>query len=37
MSDTARWAADRQGPGLVYCLTVSEAERVAGYLADQGA
>ncbi len=28
------WAADRRGPGLVYCLTVSEAERVATYLAD---
>lgn len=30
------WAADRAGPGLVYCLTVSEAERVADYLAAQG-
>jgi ATP-dependent DNA helicase RecQ len=30
------WAADRRGPGLVYCLTVSEAERVAAYLADHG-
>ncbi|MGN6693075.1 MAG: RecQ family ATP-dependent DNA helicase [Aquihabitans sp.] len=30
------WTADRAGPGLVYCLTVSEAERVAGYLADHG-
>jgi ATP-dependent DNA helicase RecQ len=30
------WAADRGGPGLVYCLTVSEAERVASYLADHG-
>ena len=30
------WTADRPGPGLVYCLTVSEAERVAGYLADHG-
>ena len=28
------WASTRQGPGLVYCLTVSEAERVAGYLAE---
>ncbi|WP_426573303.1 RecQ family ATP-dependent DNA helicase [Aquihabitans sp. McL0605] len=28
------FAAERQGPGLVYCLTVSEAERVAAYLAD---
>jgi ATP-dependent DNA helicase RecQ len=30
------WAADRPGPGLVYCLTVSEAERVGAYLADHG-
>jgi len=30
------WTADRPGPGLVYCLTVSEAERVAGYLAGHG-
>lgn len=30
------WASDREGPGLVYCLTVSEAERVATYLADHG-
>jgi ATP-dependent DNA helicase RecQ len=30
------WAADRSGPGLVYCLTVSEAERVAAYLAGLG-
>jgi ATP-dependent DNA helicase RecQ len=31
-----RWTVERGGPGLVYCLTVSEAERVAGYLADHG-
>ena len=30
------WTAQRPGPGLVYCLTVSEAERVAAYLADHG-
>lgn len=30
------WTSDRRGPGLVYCLTVSEAERVAGYLAGHG-
>ena len=30
------WASDREGPGLVYCLTVSEAERVASYLIDRG-
>jgi ATP-dependent DNA helicase RecQ len=30
------WAADRPGPGLVYCLKVSEAERVASFLADHG-
>ncbi|MCU1371212.1 MAG: helicase [Ilumatobacteraceae bacterium] len=30
------WAGDRAGPGLVYCLTVSQAERVAAYLADHG-
>ena len=30
------WTADRPGPGLVYCLTVSEAERVAAYLAGHG-
>lgn len=30
------WASARSGPGLVYCLTVSEAERVAAYLADRG-
>jgi ATP-dependent DNA helicase RecQ len=32
----AGWASARTGPGLVYCLTVSEAERVAGFLAEQG-
>ncbi|MCB1038943.1 MAG: ATP-dependent DNA helicase RecQ [Acidimicrobiales bacterium] len=32
----ASWTAARPGPGLVYCLTVSEAERVAAYLADHG-
>lgn len=32
----AAWTAQHQGPGLVYCLTVSEAERVAGFLADRG-
>jgi ATP-dependent DNA helicase RecQ len=30
------FTATHAGPGLVYCLTVSEAERVAAYLADQG-
>ena len=30
------WTTTRQGPGLVYCLTVSEAERVAAYLAGEG-
>ncbi|MBX3285847.1 MAG: ATP-dependent DNA helicase RecQ [Actinobacteria bacterium] len=30
------WAAARPGPGLVYCLTVSEAERVAAYLVERG-
>ena len=30
------FTADRAGPGLVYCLTVSEAERVAAYLAERG-
>ncbi|MGI8754284.1 MAG: RecQ family ATP-dependent DNA helicase [Acidimicrobiales bacterium] len=30
------WAAERRGPGLIYCLTVSEAERVAAYLAGRG-
>jgi len=32
----AAWTADRTGPGLVYCLTVSEAGRVAAYLVEQG-
>jgi ATP-dependent DNA helicase RecQ len=32
----AAFAAARTGPGLVYCLTVSEAERVAAYLVEQG-
>ncbi|MFP3908058.1 MAG: RecQ family ATP-dependent DNA helicase [Acidimicrobiales bacterium] len=31
-----RWALDRPGPGIVYCLTVSEAERVAEHLAGLG-
>ncbi|CAN5910509.1 RecQ family ATP-dependent DNA helicase [soil metagenome] len=30
------WTDRHAGPGLVYCLTVSEAERVAGHLIDQG-
>lgn len=30
------FTSERGGPGLVYCLTVSEAERVAAYLADRG-
>ncbi len=30
------WATEHGGPGLVYCLTVSEAERVAGLLAEAG-
>ncbi len=30
------WAAGDPGPGLIYCLTVSEAERVAAYLAGRG-
>ncbi|MGY6501833.1 MAG: RecQ family ATP-dependent DNA helicase [Acidimicrobiales bacterium] len=30
------WTQRHEGPGLVYCLTVSEAERVAAYLLDQG-
>ncbi|CAN5686947.1 RecQ family ATP-dependent DNA helicase [soil metagenome] len=30
------WTAAHGGPGLVYCLTVSEAERVAGHLRDHG-
>jgi ATP-dependent DNA helicase RecQ len=32
----AGWAASRPGPGLVYCLTVSEAERVAAHLSSCG-
>jgi len=31
------WVSSRSGPGLVYCLTVSEAERIASYLAEGGA
>lgn len=30
------WLGERPGPGLIYCLTVSEAERVAEYLAEIG-
>jgi ATP-dependent DNA helicase RecQ len=30
------WTTTHPGPGLVYCLTVSEAERVAAHLAAQG-
>ena len=30
------WAGREAGPGLVYCLTVSDAERVAAHLIDQG-
>ncbi len=30
------WTTTHHGPGLVYCLTVSEAERIAAHLADQG-
>jgi ATP-dependent DNA helicase RecQ len=33
----AGWVAEHPGPGLVYCLTVSEAERVASFLAGSGA
>jgi ATP-dependent DNA helicase RecQ len=36
MAWLAAWTAARKGPGLVYCLTVSEAERIAGFLADRG-
>lgn len=32
----AGWFESRPGPGLVYCLTVSEAERVAAYLGESG-
>lgn len=31
-----RFVSDRPGPGLVYCLTVSEAERVADHLSGLG-
>ncbi|QGG94919.1 RecQ family ATP-dependent DNA helicase [Actinomarinicola tropica] len=31
-----RWVAEHPGPGLVYCLSVSEAERVALHLQRQG-
>ena len=30
------WAVEHPGPGIVYCLTVSEVERVASHLAAQG-
>ncbi len=30
------WTDAHAGPGLVYCLTVSEAERVAGHLQERG-
>jgi ATP-dependent DNA helicase RecQ len=30
------WTTTHAGPGLVYCLTVSEVERVAAYLAGEG-
>ncbi len=33
----ASWVAAHEGPGLVYCLTVSEAERVAEFLVSAGA
>jgi ATP-dependent DNA helicase RecQ len=33
----AGWLAEHPGPGLVYCLTVSETERVASFLAGSGA
>jgi len=32
----AGWVSRHEGPGLVYCLTVSEAERTAGFLAAAG-
>ena len=32
----ADWVAARPGPGLVYCLTVSEVDRVAGFLVATG-
>jgi ATP-dependent DNA helicase RecQ len=33
----ADWVATHAGPGLVYCLTVSEAQRVAEFLQSRGA
>jgi len=36
MAWLAGWTAERSGPGLVYCLTVSEAERIAEFLAGRG-
>src|SRR5699024_10638653 len=30
------WTSARAGPGLVYCLTVSDAERVADHLVSEG-
>jgi ATP-dependent DNA helicase RecQ len=36
MAWLAAWTSQRPGPGLVYCLTVSEAERVAEFLASTG-
>lgn len=32
----AGWIRSRPGPGIVYCLTVSEVERTASYLAAEG-
>ena len=32
----AGWIKGRQGPGIVYCLTVSEVERTASFLASCG-
>src|SRR5690606_19760455 len=32
----AQWANEHAGPGLVYCLTVSEADRVAAHLISAG-
>ena len=32
----SQWVSTHQGPGFVYCLTVSEAERTAAFLADTG-
>ncbi len=37
MAWIASWVAANEGPGLVYCLTVSEAERVAEFLVSAGA